>query len=443
MKRIQLSDHFTYGKLIRFTLPTIATMIFSSIYGIVDGFFVSNFAGKTPFASLNLIFPYLMILGTIGFMFGTGGSALVSKTLGEGKQERAQRLFSLLIYFPAAVSVLLTVIGFFTMPGVARLLGADAQMLPYCVTYGRIVISTLPFFTMQMEFQEFFVTAEKPHLGFWVTLAAGCTNMALDALFVAGFSWGLSGAAWATAISQTVGGVIPIFYFARKNASLLRLRRTSFEGKVIAKASSNGFSEFLSSISMSLVGMLFNFQLMKYAGENGIAAYGTIMYIDMIFFSAFIGYASGTMPVIGFHYGAGNHEELHSLLKKGLILMIGAGCGMMLLAEVLSRPLALIFTSYDAELLAMTVRAFRIYATSFVVCGVAIFGSSFFTGLNNGLISALISFLRTIVFETTAVLLLPLLFGLDGIWYSIVLSRVLAMSVTILLLVKFRKRYHY
>lgn len=440
---IRLSDHFTYKRLLRFTLPSIAMMIFTSIYGVVDGFFVSNYVGKTPFAALNFIMPFILILGTIGFMFGTGGSALVSKTMGEGDVGRAKRLFSLFVYVPAAISVVLAALGILFMPQAAQLLGADEEMLPYCVLNGRIVLCTLPSFTLQMEFQTFFVTAEKPHLGFVVTVIAGVANMVLDALFVAVFKWGLAGAAAATAISQTIGGLISIVYFARPNSSLLRLTKTSFDGKALFRATTNGFSELLSNVSMSLVAMLYNAQLMKYAGQNGIAAYGTIMYIDMIFFASFIGYSVGTAPVIGYHYGAQNHAELKSLLRKSLVLMAIAGTAMFLFAEAMARPLALIFSSYDKTLLDMTVHGFRIYSFSFLVVSFTIFGSSFFTALNNGLISALISFLRTVVFEVLAVLTLPLLFDLDGIWLSIVLARILAAAMTVVFLIANRKKYRY
>lgn len=440
---IQLSEHFTYKKLIRFTIPSIMMMIFTSIYGIVDGFFVSNFVGKTPFAAVNFIMPFLMILGAVGFMFGTGGSALVSKTMGEGKMKKAEEYFSLFVYVSLALGILIAVLGLVFIPWVAALLGASGEMLSNCVLYGRVILIALPAYMLQMEFQTFFITAEKPDLGFKITVIAGVTNMVLDALFVAVFHWGLVGAAAATAISQCIGGLVPLIYFFRPNSSLLRLTKTHFDGRALLQACSNGFSELISNISMSLVGMLYNVQLMTYAGENGIAAYGVIMYIDMIFFATFIGYSIGTAPIIGYHYGAGNEDELKSLLKKSFIMMGIASACMFIFAEVMTRPLAMIFASYDEALLALTIRGFRIYALSFLVVGIAIFGSSFFTALNNGFVSAAISFLRTIVFEVVFVLLIPKLFGIDGIWISIVLARLLAVAVTVFFLIKYRSKYHY
>lgn len=441
--KIQLSDHFTYKRLLRFALPSVVMMIFTSIYGVVDGFFVSNFVGKTPFAAVNFIMPFLMILGALGFMFGTGGSALVAVTIGQGNRERANRLFSLLVYVSLLCGVFIAVLGMVFIRPVAGLLGAEGEMLDNCVLYGRIILTVIPAFMLQMEFQSFFVTAEKPQLGLGVTVAAGVTNMVLDGLFVAVFRWGIAGAAAATAISQVVGGVIPLIYFLRPNKSLLRLTKTKFDGGALLKACTNGSSELMSNISMSLVSMLYNVQLMKYTGEDGVAAYGVLMYVSMIFMAAFIGYSIGTAPVVSYHYGAGNHQELHGLLKQSLVIIGVFSVGMLIMGECLARPLSQIFVSYDKPLLELTLRGFAIYSFSFLFSGIAIYGSSFFTALNNGLISALISFLRTLVFQIAAVLIFPLIWGVDGIWFSIVAAELLAAVVTALFLVGMRKKYHY
>ena len=418
-------------------------MIFTSIYGVVDGFFVSNFVGKTPFAAVNFIMPFLMILGSVGFMFGTGGSALISKTMGEGDKERAKRLFSLFIYVSAGCGIVIAVLGFIFIRPIAGLLGAEGTMLDNCVTYGRIILAALPAYMLQYEFQSFFVTAEKPQLGLAVTIAAGMTNMVLDALFVAVFSWGLPGAAAATAISQCVGGLLPLIYFVRPNSSLLRLTKTKYDGGALLKACTNGASELMSNISMSIVSMLYNVQLIKYAGEDGVAAYGVLMYVNMIFLAAFIGYSVGTAPIIGYNYGAGNHDELKNLLKRSLKIIGTFSVVMVIAAEVLARPLAVIFVGYDQGLLELTLRGFIIYSFSFLFSGIAIFGSSFFTALNDGLISALISFLRTLIFQVAAVLIFPLILGIDGIWISIVAAELMAAIVTSLFLVTKRKKYHY
>ena len=441
--QIKLSDHFTYGKLLRFTISSIMMMIFTSIYSVVDGFFVSNFVGKTPFAAVNFIMPVLMILGAVGFMFGIGGGALVAKTMGEGKTEKANEQFSLFVYVSALCGVVLAVLGIVFMPHIAHLLGAEGEMLENCILYGRVILVALPAFMLQMEFQSFFITAEKPQLGLAVTVAAGVTNMILDALLVAGLRWGLVGAALATAISQFVGGSIPFFYFLRPNTSLLRLGKTKFDGKALVKACSNGASELMSNISMSLVGMLYNAQLLKYAGENGIAAYGVLMYVSMIFNAVFIGYAIGVAPVISFHYGAQNREELKGLLRKSLVIIGGFSISMFVLAEVLADPLSHLFVGYDAELLELTCRGFFFFSFAFLFMGMAIYGSSFFTALNDGLTSALISFLRTMVFQVAAVLLLPLIWKIDGVWISIVAAEVMAVVMTGLFLVIKRKKYQY
>ena len=443
--RIQLSDHFSYGKLVRFTMPSIAMMIFTSIYSVVDGFFVSNFAGKTPFAAVNLIMPFLMIVATVGLMFGTGGTALVARTLGEGKQETANQLFSLFTYTAFLLGLVLAVVCILFLRPIAGFLGAEGALLENCVIYGRIILCALPFYVLQLLFQSFFVTAEKPHLGLIVTVCSGVTNMILDAVLVTLLpqEYKLPGAAIATATSQTVGGVIPLFYFFRKNSSTLRLGKTRFDSKAIGNACINGSSEFMSNVSMSVVGMLYNVQLLHYAGENGVAAYGVMMYVSMIFSGAFVGYSIGTAPVIGFHYGAQNRGELKSILRKSLTLIGGFAVFMVILSELSAVPLARLFVGYDSELMDVTVSGFRIFSLSFLLMGFAIFGSGFFTALSDGLTSALISFLRTLVFQIAAVLLLPLLFGIDGIWLSIVVAEFMAVVLTLLFLRIKQSKYGY
>jgi putative MATE family efflux protein len=443
--RIQLSDHFTYGKLIRFTMPSIAMMIFTSVYGVVDGFFVSNFAGKTPFLAVNLIMPFLMIVATVGFMFGTGGTALVAKIFGEGDKEKANKYFSLFVYVSFALGVIFAILGIVFIRPISALLGAEGELLENCVVYARIILAALPFYVLQLLFQSFFPAAEKPQLGLAVTVLAGVTNMVLDAVLVILLpqEYKLAGAAIATAMSQFVGGVIPLFYFFRKNNSILRLGKTSFDGKAILKACANGSSEFMSNVSMSIVGMLYNIQLLKYAGENGVAAYGVMMYVSMIFSAAFIGYSIGVAPVISYHNGAQNYKESKGLLRQSLIMIGVFGVGMVAAAELLALPLSNIFVGYDAELMNLTVSGFKIFALSFIFMGFAIFSSGFFTALNDGLTSALISFLRTLVFQIAAVLLLPLIWEIDGVWISIVVAEVMAAAISAFFLVVKRKKYHY
>ena len=440
---IRLSDHFGYRRLLRFTLPSIAMMIFTSIYGVVDGLFVSNFVGKTPFAAVNLIMPFLMILGALGFMFGSGGCALIARLLGEGKREKANQTFSLLIAVTLLCGAVLAVLGIALLRPMAALLGAQGELLEVCVLYGRVSLLALPALMLQYEFQSFLIAAEKPNLGLAVTVASGVTNMALDALFIAGFGWGVAGAAAATAMSQVVGGMVPLAYFARKNDSLLRLVRPAFDGRTLIRTCANGSSELMSNISMSLVSMLYNAQLMHYTGEDGVAAYGVLMYVNLIFLATFIGYANGSAPVVSYHYGAGHSGELRSLRSKSMVIIGLFSLGMFAFSELLARPLAAIFVSYDAALMAMTTRAFRIYALSFLFAGMGIYGSSFFTALGDGLISALISFLRTLLFQTAAVLLLPLLLGVDGIWWSIVVAEAAAALVTAAFMAGKQKQYGY
>ncbi len=443
--KIHLFDHFTYKKLLRFTFPSVAMMIFTSIYGVVDGFFVSNYVGKSPFAAVNFIYPFIIILGSFGFMFGTGGSALIAKTLGEGNNEKAKKLFSLFVLASAITGVAVAVFGIIFIRPIAAFLGADGDLLENAVVYGRMILAALPFYMLQLEFQSFFVTAEKPQLGLFVTVASGVTNMVLDALLVILLPMHLKlvGAAVATAMSQVVGSVIPLIYFSCKNSSLLKLVRPSFDGRSLLKACTNGSSELMSNISMSLVGILYNIQLIKYAGEDGIAAYGVLMYVNMIFLAAYIGYSVGTAPVIGYHFGAENKSELKSILKKSFVIIGICSVCMLLLAFILAEPLSEMFVGYDAGLKELTLDAFGMFSYSFLLSGIAIFGSSFFTALNNGLVSALISFLRTLVFQIAAVMLLPLIWGIDGVWVSVVVAEFMAVVATLIFLAFNRKKYGY
>lgn len=442
---IHLSDHFTYRRLLKFTLPSIAMMVFTSVYGVVDGFFGSNFAGKTPFAAVNLVIPFLMVLSTVGLMFGTGGTALVAKTLGEGKAEKANRYFSLLVYIAFGTGVVFAVVGYIFIRPISAMLGAEGELLENCISYTRVIIFALPFYILQLMFQSFFVTAEKPQLGLIVTLLSGVLNMILDAVLVLLLpqEYKLMGAAAATAISQIVGGGVSLVYFFSKNSSLLRLGKTKFYGKALFKACINGSSEFMSNVSMNLVGMLYNVQLIRYAGENGVAAYGVMMYVSFIFAAVFIGYSIGTAPITGYNYGAQNHPELKSLLRKSLVIITCFSVFMVITAEVLASPLSGIFVGYDKELMNFTVSGFRIFALSFLFMGYAIFSSGFFTALNDGLTSALISFLRTLVFQTVSVLVLPLIFGINGIWYSIIVAEFMAVVFGAMFLIIKRKKYRY
>ena len=440
---IQLSDHFTHRRLLRFTLPSIGMTVFTSIYSIVDGFFVSNFAGKTPFAAINFIMPVLMILSIIGFMFGTGGSALIAKLLGEGKKEKANETFSLIVYTTFALGVLFAALGMLFIRPIAALLGATGELLDSCVLYARIILLALPFYVLQNEFQCLFVTAEKPSLGLTVTVASGVTNIILDALFIAVFGWGLVGAAVATSISQTVGGMLPLLYFFRRNDSLLRLRRCRLDLRALAFTCANGSSELMNNISISLVSMLYNAQLLRYAGENGLAAYGVLMYVSMIFQSVFVGYSVGSAPVISYHYGAQHVDELQSLLRKSIVIVGCFAAAMCCAGIALSTPLSSLYVSYDKELLEMTIHAFCVFSVSFLFSGYAIFSSSFFTALSDGVTSALISILRTFLFQITAIILFPILWGIDGIWWSIVAADLSSVLVSLVFLFGKRKKYQY
>lgn len=442
--KIQLSDHFDYKRLLRFVMPSIIMMVFTSIYGVVDGLFVSNFVGDKAFAAINLIMPVNNILGGVGFMLGTGGSALVAKLLGEQKQEKANRYFTMMIWVSVIVGLALSVIGFLTMRPVALLLGATEGMLPHCVTYGAVMMIFNVSFMLQYAFQAFLIAAEKPKLGLWSTIAAGVTNMVFDALFIAVFKWGVAGAAIATGLSQCVGAVIPLIYFLRKNNnSPLKLTKTRLEIKPILKACGNGSSEMVSNVTTAVIGIIYNFQLLKYAGENGVASYGVLMYLQFVFMAIFIGYSMGSAPIISYHYGAENVAEMKGLLKKSNVFMFLTGAFMVIMAQALAVPLAKLFVGYNEELFLMTVRALRISTVSFIIVGFNIFASGFFTALNDGGVSAAISFLRTFVFKMAAIIILPMLLKIDGIWLADVTAEIFAFGISLIFLFAKRKKYQY
>lgn len=444
MARIHLSEHFTYKKLLRFVLPSVLMMIFTSIYSVVDGLFVSNFVGTTAFAAVNLIYPLVMMLSSVGFMLGTGGTAIIGKTLGEGQREEANRYFTMLMGAVVFFGAVLAALGILFLRPVSILLGAEGALLDDCIRYGRVILAALPFFALQVAVQELFVVAEKASLGLGVTVLSGVVNMVLDALFVAGFHWGLLGAAFATAISQVVGAVVPVLYFARPNDSLLRFTKAlHFYPKVLGKACANGSSEMVSNLASSLVSLLYNYQLLRLLGENGVAAYGVIMYVGFIFAAVNLGYAMGASPIISFQYGAENHSELKNLYRKSLLLLSAGGLGMFLIAKLVARPLSLIFVSYDPVLLELTVHAFHIIAFAFLLNGLNTFASAFFTALNNGAVSAVLSFLRTFVFQIVGILGLPLLFGVDGLWAAMAAAECASFFVSLYCFLSRRRRYQY
>lgn len=440
---IQLSDHFSYKKLLRFTLPSIGMMVFTSVYGVVDGYFVSNYTGNIPFASINLIMPFLMFFSAIGFMIGSGGTALIAFYLGIGDKKRANAVFSLLTYVVIITGIIVTIGGEIGLSKVAVLLGATDEMHPYCVSYGRIILIALVPFMLQNMFQSFLIVAEKPQLGFAITVLAGVTNIIGDYIFVAKLSMGVNGAAFATALSQCVGGIVPLIYLSLPNSSLLKLGRADRSVSSLIKAAGNGASEFVTNISLSVVSMIYNFQLMKYAGESGVSAYGVIMYVSFIFIAVFIGYSMGVAPVVGFNYGAGNHSELKNVYGKSKNIIFVTCLGMFILSEILSTPLAKLYVGYDDNLMKLTENAFRIYSVSFLIVGINIFASAFFTALNNGKVSAIISFTRTFAFQVIIVMVLPLIFGINGIWWATAVAETLALFISVCFLVRLKNGYGY
>lgn len=441
--KIELNEHFTYKKLIKFTLPSILMMIFTSIYGVVDGFFVSNYVGPEAFASVNLIMPVIIILSAVGFMIGTGGNALVAMTLGQHDEKRANEIFSMLIYILIFLGICLSIAMAVFMPKMARILGATDIMIDDCVIYGRISMVSLTFFMLQTSFQSFMVTAARPHFGLYITIAAGVTNMVLDLVFVGILGFGVAGAAWATVASEIVGGSIPLIYFIIPNKSKLNLVKAGFKFRPLIKVLSNGASEFMTIISSSFVNMLYNLQLMKIAGEKGVASFGVIMYINFIFTGVLFGYAFGSSSIVSYHYGSENYKELRSLFSKSIKIIGIASLISFASAQIFAIPLIKIFFSYSDELIHMTTHGFRIYSIAYLMIGFNGYASSLFTALNNGKVSATIAFGRTLVFQVASILILPQIFGLDGVFSSVIVAEFLAIIVSMFFINKYKNEYHY
>lgn len=440
---IQIFEHLSYRKIIRFTSPTITMLVLSSIYGVVDGFFVSNFVGKTSFAAVNFIIPFLMILSSMGFMFGTGGGALISKTFGEGDLEKAKQLFSSIVYITIVAGIVFCGLGLICIRPFALKFGAEGQLLEDCVSYGSIVLLALPLQLLQYEFQCLASTSGKPVLGLCTTFVSGGTNIFLDGVFLIALGWGIKGVAAATVVSHVLGGMIPLIYFTFPNKSLLQLGKAKMDGKAFAKICYNGASELVNNISMSVVSMLYNIQLLRYASEDGIAIYGVLMYISIIFDNIYMGYSVGIAPIIGYHYGAQNHKALKELLKKSVVIISSSAVLMYIVSLKMAGPLCAVFLGYDKILLNITIHAFSIFRFAFLFSGYPIFGSAFFTALNNGVISMVISGMRTFLFQSASVILFPLIWGVDGIWLSLIIAEAMSAMLTFLLLVLNRKKYHY
>ena len=443
MAKIQLSDHFTYKKLIRYSIPMIGVLILTSIYGVVDGLFISNVEGDIAFSAVNLILPGVMMFSSIGFMMGSGGAAIVSKTLGEGKKEKASQYFSMIVYFLIIIGIVCAILGCILTKQISSLLGASEKMEKYCIEYGRVLFLFLPFMMLQYMFQSFFAVAEKPNVGLLITLCAGITNAIGDYLLIVVFRLGITGAAVASGASMVVGSVPAIIYFAFKKDLKFKLVPTKFDWKALGHTMSNGSSEMVTNISMSFVNMLYNAQLMKYYGENGVSAYGVIMYVGFIFSGCYMGVSQAVAPVVGYNYGASNEEELKNVFKKSLIILAVMAIFLTGSAEALSKPLAYVLFSHNEELLKLTTYAIRLYAIGYTISWINIFGSAFFTGLNNGLVSAIISFGRMLVFQLATIFILPLIFDSTGLWLAMPVSEVFSLIVTVTFFITMRKKYNY
>lgn len=445
MERIKLSDHFTYIRLLRFTMPTILMLLSASLYGVVDGLFIANCAGKTAFAAVNLIWPFPMLLGAIGYMFGAGGCALVSKTMGEGYYERARSYFTMLTITAVACGFLFASIGIFFIDDIANMLGAKSGMIHVnCVVYGRYIMAAMPLFILQCMFQPYMIAAEKPKWGLAIIFVAGCVNVLLDYYFLYNKNMGVAGAGLATMISQAVGAVLPMFLFVgKKHSKLYFVSKIKIEPLVLAKTCANGASEFIVNASMPFVNLLYVYALWKVAGEDGVGAYGVIMYVNIVFFSFYNGLAMGSSPIISFHYGAHQMYEVRNVKRIVFCLLSISGLLLFVVAELTSPMIAGLFSKGDEVFGDIIERSFSLYALSFLFAPYNIYASAFFTALNNGKVSAAISFSRILFFQVGALLTLPIWFGIDGFWMALPIAEVLCLGLSIFLYLKFKPLYNY
>lgn len=439
----KISEHFNIKKIIIFTLPSIGMMLISSIYGVVDGFFVSNYIGSNAFAAVNIVWPFEMILGSFGLMIGAGGSALVSKTMGEQKYDLANRYFSMLIIFVIIFGMFISILGIIFNPYIIHLLDLDQETINNCNIYANVLFIFLIFFMLQNIFQSFNIVASKPEMGIITMILSGITNILLDYIFIVILNMGIFGAALATGLSQFAGAIVPFIFFINKNSTLLRIKFVKIDFKIILKTSYNGISEMLSSISFSLVSILYNIILLSYIGINGVNAYGVILYISYIFISIYFGYSMGISPIISYNYGAKNKKELNNIFNISLVLICSVSILLTFIGYIFAKQLSSIFVNYDKELLNLTTHALHINVFSFLFCGYNIFASSLFTALNNGTVSLILSFLRSLIIQVVCILTIPILFGSEGIWFAGVVSDIISLIISIIFIFKYRNKYGY
>ena len=447
--KIRLSDHFTFKKLLKAALAPMLMMVFTSLYTIVDGVCISNFCGKESFAGVNLIFPIIMIVGGLGFMLGTGGSALVGKLLGEKKDLEARQTFTMTIIFTILIGLTITIAGVLLIETLVYAMTSVAtgdisqKMIDEAILYGRLLMAGQVFFMLQNVFQSFFIVDEKPVLGFVFILIGGLTNIVLDILFIGVCKWGIIGAAAATICGYLSGSLGPIIYFLIRKNDYIHFERTKLKLKPLIKICFNGSSEFVNNISSSIVSIVFNMQLLHYFGEDGINAYGIIMYLAFVFTAIFLGYSSAVAPIESYNYGAQNNKELKNVLIKSLIITSILSVSMFIISFTLAEPFSFIFANGSDTLLKITTNGMRIYSIAFLFIGLSIYISTFFTALNNGLISALIAFLRTLVFQIVFVFVFPLFLGKYGIFFAILAAEIMSILLAITFLLIYKKKYRY
>ncbi len=438
-----LAKKFSLASLLLFAAPNIIMMIVLSMYIIVDGMFVARFIGTTALSAINMFYPAICFEMALGIMIATGGSAIAAKKLGEGKQKEAQNNLSFLMVVEGSFGIVIAVVGNLFTAEIVSFLGASAAQAPLSITYAKIIFSFAPAFFLQTAFQTFFVTAGKPALGLIVTILGGVANILLDYIFMAPLRLGVTGAAIATGIGYCIPAMVGVIFFLKAKTNPFHFVRPRFDGKVLLQACANGSSEMVTNLSNAVTTFLFNFTLLQFYGEDGVASITIILYFQYLFTALYFGYSNGIAPIISYKYGNDDRKQLQALFKNSVLFLIISSIAANVLLHFTISKLLTIFTAENSPVYQITLHGFSIYSMAFMIMGLGIFSSAMFTAFSDGITSAIISFSRTFLFIVGAILLLPAILGERGVWLAVPIAEAFGFLISILYLIGKKQKFHY
>ena len=436
-----LSRAYTLSGLVRFALPSMVMMVFLSVYTIVDGIFISNFVGTLALGAVNIIFPLISLEMGLGIMLATGSNAIIARRLGEGDAALARQNFSLVVLVAVVCGLMVEGLALLFLPQIIDLLGASAAQYPYCRDYPRAMLLFAPALFLQVGFQSYFVTAGRPKLGLLVMVGAGLVNIGLDYLLIPRL--GVAGAGLATGLGYMVPAMAGLCFFARPRGGDLYLVRPSLERGLLWRACLNGSSEMVSNMANAVSTFLFNIMFMRCYGEDGVAAITMALYFQFVFAAVYFGYSGGVAPIISYKFGNGDTAGLRQVVRDSFRFILGISLLNFTVAILVSAPALLLFAGGNREVASIAQEGFPLFAVSFLFAGVGIFASNMFTALSDGVTSALISFMRTLLFLALAILLLPLVFKEAGLWAAISVAEGMGALVALVCLVLRRPQYQY